>query len=680
VAPDAPRWTAILARLRDPPGRLAAIVLGAVGLALAVWTFTRCFHFLIDYGRELYVPWRLAEGEVLYRDIAWFHGPLSAYVNAAAFAVFGASVRTLALVDLAIAAAMTVLVWHVGKALGGRLVALACGLAWLVVFAFQFLEWSGNFNWAAPYAHEATHGVALAMLALWCVRAAVHGEGRGRLPAALGGVCLGACFLTKAELFVAAALAVAALLFAWRAPPGARRRTAGIVAVAAAVPPLVAFALLWTAMPATDALRGVLGSWPYTFLPELRAMPYYRLTAGTWDVGESVFGAWSWTLTHVGTLLPGVLLAFCFGTNDRARRGARIALPVVLLALALGRDALLARRILASLLTVPALVAFGAAWALAWLPKAQTWSRVLPAVAAALAMLLVPWQEVVWEHMLRPLPLWLVACSLLPAAFALRSGRAGDPFPLAFTLLALLLLAKIALWTRAHHYGFALALPAGLAGVALLVGGLPRAVARAGGSGPVAAGTALGLLAVVLLGFHARCAFHLERNEHGPKTLPVGTGADRFLAHDNPITRLHVELLDEVIGERMAPGDSLAVVPEGVMLNFLTRRVNPTRFVNFMPPELVMFGEDAIVADFERRPPKWIVVVHRPSPEYSGPEGVAMFGSTFGQRLYRWILDHYRVFARAGHQPLVREHEHGVLVLEYAGKDGAPASGDRTPR
>src|SRR5690606_1215733 len=138
----------------------------------------------------------------------------------------------------------------------------------------------------------------------------------------------------------------------------------GIVAVAAAVPPLVAFALLWTAMPATDALRGVLGSWPYTFLPELRAMPYYRLTAGTWDVGESVFGAWSWTLTHVGTLLPGVLLAFCFGTNDRARRGARIALPVVLLALALGRDALLARRILASLLTVPALVAFGAAWAL----------------------------------------------------------------------------------------------------------------------------------------------------------------------------------------------------------------------------------------------------------------------------------------------------------------------------
>ena len=44
---------------------------------------------LVDFGRELYVPWRLAEGERLYLDIAWFNGPLSQYWNALWFRIFG---------------------------------------------------------------------------------------------------------------------------------------------------------------------------------------------------------------------------------------------------------------------------------------------------------------------------------------------------------------------------------------------------------------------------------------------------------------------------------------------------------------------------------------------------------------------------------------------------------------
>ena len=38
---------------------------------------------LVDFGQELYVPWRLTQGEALYRDIAWVGGPLSQYGNAA---------------------------------------------------------------------------------------------------------------------------------------------------------------------------------------------------------------------------------------------------------------------------------------------------------------------------------------------------------------------------------------------------------------------------------------------------------------------------------------------------------------------------------------------------------------------------------------------------------------------
>ena len=50
---------------------------------------------VVDFGRELYVPWRITQGDVLYQDIAYFNGPLVPYINAAIFAVFGVGTLSL---------------------------------------------------------------------------------------------------------------------------------------------------------------------------------------------------------------------------------------------------------------------------------------------------------------------------------------------------------------------------------------------------------------------------------------------------------------------------------------------------------------------------------------------------------------------------------------------------------
>ncbi len=55
---------------------------------------------LVDFGVQLYVPWRLVAGEVLYRDIAHYTGPLSIYYNALAFRVGGVSLLTLVIANL----------------------------------------------------------------------------------------------------------------------------------------------------------------------------------------------------------------------------------------------------------------------------------------------------------------------------------------------------------------------------------------------------------------------------------------------------------------------------------------------------------------------------------------------------------------------------------------------------
>src|SRR5580700_4488478 len=50
---------------------------------------------MIDFGRELYLPWRLAHGAVLYRDVDDFFGPLSQYFNSVLFRLFAPGMMVL---------------------------------------------------------------------------------------------------------------------------------------------------------------------------------------------------------------------------------------------------------------------------------------------------------------------------------------------------------------------------------------------------------------------------------------------------------------------------------------------------------------------------------------------------------------------------------------------------------
>ena len=51
---------------------------------------------IVDFGQQAYVPWQLAEGQVLYRDIFYIYGPLSAYTHALLFKIFGSGILVLA--------------------------------------------------------------------------------------------------------------------------------------------------------------------------------------------------------------------------------------------------------------------------------------------------------------------------------------------------------------------------------------------------------------------------------------------------------------------------------------------------------------------------------------------------------------------------------------------------------
>ena len=126
-----------------------AIIL--VGLAMLRLTWRTWPDVLIDFGRELYVPWRLAAGQVLYTDVAYFNGPLSPYWNSLWFRLFGASFMTLVASNLILLALLTALLYVILREIASRVSATAACLVFTMLFAFgQFLE-VGNYNFATPY-------------------------------------------------------------------------------------------------------------------------------------------------------------------------------------------------------------------------------------------------------------------------------------------------------------------------------------------------------------------------------------------------------------------------------------------------------------------------------------------------------------------------------------------------
>ena len=195
---------------------------------------------VVDFGRELYIPWQLAQGAVLYRDVDDFYGPLSQYLNSGLFAIFGPGVMVLVIANLVVLAGIVTLAYRLVRKAWGPLAALCgCG-AFIAIFGFSRFMFAGNFNYATPYSHEATHGILIllglvAVLQRWLERPS-SGASAG------AGFLFGLTWVLKPEIMLAgAAVLVTAVLF--QRLSGARWRWRWLVdAAVAAVLPTLAFA------------------------------------------------------------------------------------------------------------------------------------------------------------------------------------------------------------------------------------------------------------------------------------------------------------------------------------------------------------------------------------------------------------------------------------------------------
>jgi len=572
---------------------------------MLAWTWRTWPDPLVDYGREAYHAWQVTRGKTLYVDLAHFSGPLSVYVNALFLRIFGTSILTLALTNAVLTGGCVAMLYSLLVRVADRLAATLAGVTFVAIFAFGRFVPLGNYNWLCPYAYELPHGVMLAVAGFWFLDRYHRTRRLGWLTAT--GAALGLVALTKTEALFAAAIAGAvglALTVVAERPTTARLvRIAAAFAVGALVPLGATFAFFTASMPVSEVLRWPLGYWRAASRPEFGALPQYRWGLGTEDVAGNLRKLAIATWWYAVFFAPGVAAAIFL-------RGAR-------------------------------------RWA------AATVVVVLASMAAAARF--VPIDGWI-QNAARPLPLFLLLITVGSIAAYLRSRRDPDAAPryalqTSLAVFALALLAKMVLNARLYAYGFALAMPATLLLIAALVTWAPRILTHAGLQGRALRACAVGLL-LVGLGAH----LVLIQRKLARQTDVLGEGADALYGDDRvaPLAELLAE-----IQRRVEPTQTLAALPEGVMLNYLARRDSSVSYVQYDPLCMLLWGEQNIEREIAAKPPDFLALIHR---DYAGL-GARFFGRDYGQTLMSWIQANYRPVWQTGAPPL-RDRRFGVVLLE----------------
>ncbi|HEX4054994.1 MAG TPA: glycosyltransferase family 39 protein [Tepidisphaeraceae bacterium] len=569
------------------------ILIFAVGASLCYWLWSRTGEILLDFGNELYTAWQLSQGKVLYRDIAYPYGPLSPTINATVMRVFGPSLTTILTANLFVLILTTALLYRLLRIIAGPFTATVATICFLCIFALSTPTRLTNYNFLTPYSHPIIHGFLLCLGTIACLD--WFYRRRSQSAVILGGLLTGLAFLTKPEIFLGCAATYLLGLVAANYLTSAKSLPALLIdaVIAILLPPLATYLTYASQMPIHTALDGVLSGWQFINKPYVVSTPFYKGS---------------------------------FGTDAPFANSIRMFACAALYAAA------------ASVLAIVALII-------------RRRSAILP-VASALAVVgyfslteAGNYFDSFWPDAGCGLPLFSIFALIL-IFFRLTSARAdfkvGRKTLLEWSLaiLSLAFLTKIFLFSRTYHYGFILAVPAGMLAVIALLDWLPNWIQRRGGSRTIIQFGAISLLAAFVS--HNLVLTHEVLAER-TMPIPLILGGTAWTRPTNSAAVAAINWLAHTTA-------TAVVIPDSVGINYAAGRPSSIPYTELNPMSLAMSGPDNVLAAFDRNPPDFILLMDFPEPAF----GARTFGRDYALPLSHWIAQHYRRIAtfHGGEHPI----------------------------
>jgi hypothetical protein len=549
----------------------------------------------IDFGRELYIPWRMAEGDKWLKDIDDLYGPLSRFIDAGLFKLFGPGIMVLAWANILIYFGILALLYVLFKRAWGVVAAFSAIFVFVGVFSFSQLVITSNYNFVTPYSQQVTHGflVSLGLAVLlpgWIEAGTVRRS-------FWVGLMVGLTAVLKPEFVLASALLLGLAFFyviKLRGIPNLK--VLGACALGGILPTLFFFGLFITYLPLKQAFLAACYAWLNGVFIWKDTLTAHLLNnfSGFDDPQVHLIThliATGWALAIIGLITIVGLLARYFRF-----RGIKIVLAVLL---ALGMAAIGLKVII-------------------WVNVGQCLIGLLTIYGLYRVTQIVRFQRAQFDSrsILRSL-LWV---------------------------LALALMTRMVLNGRIYQYGFIQASLASLVIVAVVVEELPRLLQLK----TLELGVfRMGLFVMLLSGVSS--IMGQSKTLEVAKTLAIGHGADLFYAYPAQISgdgEIIKNFSDTLI--HMPSKQSLVVVPEGIMINYLSRKVSPLAVQAYYTNIKV---EEELVAALRVKRPEWVVFMSRDLKEY----GVSLYGAKgqSGELIVDWINKNYHVTTSWGQDPKV---------------------------
>jgi len=562
---------------------------------------------IIDYGRELYIPWQLGLGKTLYRDIAFFNGPLSVYTHMWLFRVFGNSLRTIVMFNLILTGSLAAMLYRFFYKLSDEWTAFTVTITFLGIFGFGQYSPVGVFNFVCPYSHELTHAIFFSILSLsfFCINARFSPIARYTL----AGFFWGCVFLLKTEVVFALSISlltgISITLF--------RRETRQF---------MISFTCLvagfLSAIGAMTALLAIRISIPQAFLSIL--FPYKAIlnkSVSTNFFYRTMMG-WDKPLRNTGIVVLSSIIWLM------------IIYFLGILAGFIEKKSSLWRRVAISffVLGIPVII---------WTSRYAFF----------------------WKHTIRGISIlgvlmcaWLIR-KMLYGGHSYENANKQEGL-LLFGVFSVFLTLKVMLNINVISYGFALGMPATLFVIGVTLHHHPLLFKPS--LERVKSYRFFIFYAVLSIVFlHVLVSGRVFARKIYPLTWEQNIFLDI-----NRLKPTYIQNTLDQIKLLVPPDATMVVFPEGVILNYLSRRTNPTPYVNFMPIELLLFEEKTILQSLIETRPDFVVFVDRKTAEY----GADYFGRDYGILIFNWLKENYEEIWRIGGVPLTGD-PFGIQICRY---------------
>jgi 4-amino-4-deoxy-L-arabinose transferase-like glycosyltransferase len=600
----------------NPSEAIGVIVIGLAGVSMAIISWQKWADPIRDFGHELYIPWVLSHGKHLYKDVySLFYGPLAYYLNGLLFKLFGTSINVIISFNLLLIAVASALVYGIARYVANPLCAFFSAFAFLALFAFPRHQIWGNFNFVAPYAHAATHGMVLSFLAL--VLLIQYLKKNKNLFAYGCWFSAGLVMLTKVEIFGAILLSMI-LTWGWifykEGLPFRVLLVRSAKLILVFLSPLLLFALfLLPRHSFYESLLLILHPYSLSLRKGFSLNPFLIRVMGMDDPLSNSLPMLSWLCIYASIGL--IILCVNHFFNTVARMNAYKAVPFVL----------------AFLITVP-LISGTVGGRLPYLE----YFRALPILVlfyfGYLILKLKKDDRWGWES---------------------KKVLAG----VSLAVFSLVLFIRKIFNIDLVHYGFYLVLPGFLVLLTIVFYEFPMLMRRFSGDAKIGMVPVTVLILCILYShIYSSVRFYHLAN------APIRINQDVMKIFD-PIYKNEAEVIENAVAKiesLVKPDETFTAFPEGIIFNYLSRRESPIPYTHFLPPILAEYG-DSVLASLRQAPPDFALLVERPTLEYG--DSCMYFGKDYGGDIAEWLNQSYVEVCQVGKKPLSGEG-FGVTIMQ----------------